>query len=48
MQPDKGRSQYRNGIKRNFQQEKELGPESLEGMIPNPKGKLLDQVREVI
>ena len=48
MNQEEGRGQYRNGWKRNFRAERELVPESLEGVIPNPKGKTLDQVREVM
>jgi hypothetical protein len=48
MNPEPSKSQYRKCIKRNIQQGRDLGPESRERVIPNPKGKLLDQVREVM
>jgi hypothetical protein len=49
MNQEDGRSQYRNGgLKRKFFMDKELRPKSLEGVIRNPKGEILDQVREVM
>ena len=40
MNQEEGRSQYRNGLNRNFQAARELGPKVLETVIPNPKGKM--------
>jgi hypothetical protein len=41
-------SQGRSGFQRNPQAARELGPEALAGVIPNPKGKILDQVRNAM
>jgi len=48
MNQEDRRSQGQNGFQRNPQAAGELVPEVLAGVIPNPKGKILDQVRKVM
>ena len=49
MNQEAVRSQYGNGRnKRKYLVNKELSPESLEVVRPNPKSKILDQVREIM
>jgi hypothetical protein len=48
MNQEDRRGQGGNGFQRNPQAARGLGPEVLAGVIPNLKGKILDQVREVM
>jgi hypothetical protein len=48
MNQEDDRSQYKFKAKRKYLEDKDLIPESAAGVVPNPKGRILDQVREVM